>query len=67
MYLGVVAQANQLKYCKECKCKDCEYKPKGDDCVSVVKGACGKPGTVRWALAGTHLIQLNYNEDVDFL
>merc|ERR1712048_254120 len=40
---GSSGKANQLKYCKECKCKDCEYKPKGDDCVSVVKGACGKP------------------------
>merc|ERR1711937_541120 len=29
-------------YCKECKCKDCTYKPKeGDKCVKSIGGTCG--------------------------
>merc|ERR1712032_1762500 len=36
-------KANQYKYCKKCKCLDCEYVPKGDKCVKAIKGACGKP------------------------
>ena len=31
------------KFCKECKCKDCNYKPEGDDCIGEIKGKCNKP------------------------
>ena len=50
MYLGV-AQTNQLKHCKQCKCLDCEYKPKGDDCVSVVKARSLRQA--RYSVVGT--------------
>ena len=31
------------KFCKECKCKDCNYKPEGDACIGEIKGKCSKP------------------------
>lgn len=39
---GSSGKGGQFQYCaKPCKCKDCTYQPKGDTCVSSIKGGCG--------------------------
>merc|ERR1712176_1343354 len=40
---GDCCGAKGYKYCKECKCKDCKYVPKGDKCVKDFKKNCGAP------------------------
>merc|ERR1712048_931675 len=35
--------ANNYKYCKKCKCKDCTYVKKGDKCIDDFKNGCGAP------------------------
>ena len=39
---GLTGNPNQHKICKECKCLDCTYKPKKDECSgNVIKKSCG--------------------------
>ena len=40
---GDCCGVTSYKFCKECKCKDCNYKPAGDKCVKVIKSKCAKP------------------------
>ena len=40
---GDCCGAKGYKFCKECKCKDCNYKVVGDDCTPEIKGKCAKP------------------------
>ena len=32
---------NNYAYCKQCKCLDCTFVAKGDECVKAIKGGCG--------------------------
>ena len=41
---GDCCGAKGFDFCKECKCKDCNYKAKGDACVAEMKKTCAKPG-----------------------
>ena len=38
---GDCCGANSYAYCKECKCLDCTFVSKGDECVKAIKSACG--------------------------
>merc|ERR1712032_134646 len=40
---GDCCGAKGFDFCKECKCKDCNYKAEGDACVAEMKKTCGKP------------------------
>merc|ERR1711937_211876 len=34
---------NNYKFCKACKCRDCTFVSKGDECVKSIKKGCGSP------------------------
>ena len=38
---GDCCGANNYDFCKECKCLDCTFVSKGDNCIAAIKGACG--------------------------